>query len=488
MLCPECKKNLPESIDYCIYCGTKTSLSQNLKKERLLFVLTPLVLIAVCIGISYDLGSRKPLISGIQLGSIACLIYFFSALFFNALKTIIKIWSAPGCSFNAGISAVINITTTLAATFVLENLFLTEYIAKSGPTRLAENHLYMILGIFLPLQFIETIAVSAKVKAANVKVSKGKESKHRLFGTVYITIPVLFILITAIGYYSLPETTQVIGISKIYNEFRAESKSGEILDAALEKYPNDPQLCIAKVQNILSSLQDSRHNSQALELAKIAVTASPTSVINNFYLGLAYEFNNEPSKAIETASFTASLARTDSFLWQHLGNLCMKQNKLSDAINAYSEGLKHSPENSGLLNNLSYALLENNQQSDLALEFAKRAVEQEPTSIIYRDTLAWAHYKNKNYNDALEEMNIIFEGRSEISPEIDFHYAMILNEVDLLDKPLEAFDKMLVKPEILLNKKLMLQILDARIQTEKKQKEGKEAKERKNQSETDNRN
>ena len=183
---------------------------------------------------------------------------------------------------------------------------------------------------------------------------------------------------------------------------------------------------------------------------------------------LNYEINKDYEKAIALAKEAAILAKDDAYLWQLVGDINLKHSFLQETISAYKKSLEIEPNNATVLNNLSYTLLTNNKDLIIALELAKKSVELAPNSIANRDTLAWAYYKNNQFTNALETINLLYENRKEISPELDFHYAAILDSMDLLSKPLEIYDKMLVKPEVATNKDLILQIIEARQKAEEK--------------------
>jgi len=90
-----------------------------------------------------------------------------------------------------------------------------------------------------------------------------------------------------------------------------------------------------------------------------------------------------------------------------------------------------------------------------------------PGHIFNLDTLAWAYYKNSQNAAALEVMSDIFTGRNEVSPEVDFHYAIILQSMGMLNSPLETFDKLLARPEVAADHKFFQQVYQARLEAEK---------------------
>ena len=143
----------------------------------------------------------------------------------------------------------------------------------------------------------------------------------------------------------------------------------------------------------------------------------------------------------------------EPFANNYIGSLYLKYDMLKEAVEAYKRAVSKSSDDAVLLNNLSFLLLELNESLPQALELAKRSVELLPNQIFNKDTLAWAYYKNGRYIEALEEINAIRDVVDE-SPEIHFHYIMILNSMSLLKNPIDLLNKLLADPEVILNKSL----------------------------------
>ena len=66
----------------------------------------------------------------------------------------------------------------------------------------------------------------------------------------------------------------------------------------------------------------------------------------------------------------------------------------------YSEALEANPDNDLALNNYAYALAERGERLDEALGMARRAVDANPQSPSYLDTLGWVYFKMKRFDEA----------------------------------------------------------------------------------------
>lgn len=468
--CSECGKELPDEVLFCLYCGTNTNISKLIKKERAVFFLTPVFLFLICLGITYDLKSSAPLELGMGLAGLSIFLYFSGAFFFGALKFFFKIWSNARSYFYAAMSALINGITAIFAVFAIEQLYLWVLIDSYGPTLLIRNHFLLLGAIYIPIQFIETLAISAKAKITENSHIDENTTKKLIFSNLYLYLPLFFILITALGFYHTTPQGKTAFYAEAMISLSANEQAKKYLDSGLEKYPRDPKLCYLKSVYLTEIDFTNQEYEEALNLAKIAVEANPYAPIYRYHLSQQLEINGYSQEAIAEASNAANLSPRDAFLWRNLGDLNQKNNDYSNAILAYKKALEIEPNNPSSLNNLSYTLLLSNKDLGIALELAKKSVELMPNSIYNRDTLAWAYYKNRQFNEALESISLLYEEKTEISPEVDFHYAVILEEMNLLKNPIETYDKMIVKPEVASNKNLVLQIIEARQKTEEKRK------------------
>ena len=76
-----------------------------------------------------------------------------------------------------------------------------------------------------------------------------------------------------------------------------------------------------------------------------------------------------------------------------------------DAADArYEEALAADPDNDLALNNFAYALAERDERLDEALDMAERAVDAQPSSPSYLDTLGWVYFRLGRYDEAAETL------------------------------------------------------------------------------------
>lgn len=473
--CPECGKELPDEVSYCLYCGTDTSRSKLYKTARMVFFITPFFLFLIALGLCYDLSVEALLETSLSIASVFSCLYFAGAALLGIFRFFFSVYVIPGSYVTAGITALTNGLTTLLAASIIEKLYLLEKIEKLGPSDIVRNHLMLIAIILIPLQLLETLAISAKAKITKKPETATSAFQKLFYKKAFIIIPILFIAFTATGVWQLQESTRYTILTESLISVSAFEKAEKTLNEGLEKFQDDAGLCNLKANFLTESVFFTQSLKipdikEALNYAEKASTLKPKSPMYKHNLSLMLELNRCSEEAIKIASEAVALAPSDTFLWQHLGNLNHKYKHYDDAIYAYSHLLSIEPDNASILNNLAYTLLISKKNPAEALTLAQKSVELDPSSLAGRDTLAWAFYKNGHFPEAFEAIRVIYNGRTEVSPEIDFHYAAILNAMGLLNNPVETFDKMIVKPEVALNRDLIIEIIEERQKAEEKSK------------------
>ncbi len=100
----------------------------------------------------------------------------------------------------------------------------------------------------------------------------------------------------------------------------------------------------------------------------------------------------------ETSTEGAAAERADL-----LASLGLLHNRTGDAAasdSAYARALALNPDHALALNNYAYNLAERGESLDRALTMARRAVELDPESASFLDTLGWVYFKRGNLDEA----------------------------------------------------------------------------------------
>jgi tetratricopeptide (TPR) repeat protein len=124
---------------------------------------------------------------------------------------------------------------------------------------------------------------------------------------------------------------------------------------------------------------------------------------NYLYISNLYSQAKRGKEAIEAANQALLIAKGSDRLniakvtlasaYQMAGNFQASEKELREV-------LALSPENPLALNNLGYFLLERNEKLSEALELIKKAVEISPSNPSFLDSLGWAYFKLKKWDEA----------------------------------------------------------------------------------------
>ncbi len=459
--CSECGNNSPIHSGYCVVCGTSLELAQNARRERFLFFMTPFFLCLLGIAAGIELGYKNPLESGLSIGGTFAIIYLAAGMFYWALARLFRLPSAPDSYWCAGIFTILHLLVCVFLSYNLEiHLFGTSE-KSMGILEYNKSRLSLLAAIYLPTLFTGFLAVAARARVNLRPETPGQRAF--LFRNAVWIIPGFVFITSMILLSAQPEETRSLIKARMLYESDAADLAIKIASHALEKKEDFAPLHYVKGSAIIDSAPASFTPAQALYHLQRAAILEPGNARYLYKVSVAQDIEQNREMAIEAASAAVSLQPADSFLWQHLGELQLKYRNYADAISAYRQALKLEPENATLLNNLAFTCLEVNQDLPQALAMARKSVELMPGFVFNTDTLAWALYKNGHFTEALEVISPIYADRSELSGEVDFHYAMILHANKLLADPVKTLEKMLAKPDVINNMPLQKQINEAKM-------------------------
>jgi tetratricopeptide (TPR) repeat protein len=187
------------------------------------------------------------------------------------------------------------------------------------------------------------------------------------------------------------------------------------------------QLFLGRTEKAVASLEKGR-----------AMHPQNTRVL--FSLALAYSAAKRPLDAYETLAEIKSM--TDENLSQKLsmefyitfGAAADRVGRSLVAEEAFEECVGLYPDSDQALNYLAYLWAESNQNLEQAMAYVIRALETQPKSPAYIDTLAWIHYRNGDYAAARDELKKALEVMPD-DPIINEHMGDVY---DALDAPEEA--------------------------------------------------
>jgi len=197
---------------------------------------------------------------------------------------------------------------------------------------------------------------------------------------------------------------------------------------------------------------------EVLSYCKERLEANPDSFAANFTMFNLAEINGEYNKAVGYIDKCLEIVGPDSprrvnYIVRKALVLQLAYNKTSDnnylkrAIVEYESLLAKMPNNTSVLNNLSYMLAENNERLAEALRYAKHAHEIRPNNPNLLDTYAYVLYKNGRFSEAAEFLQAALQQyeQGEISAPADVyeHLGQIREELGAADEALAAYKQAL---------------------------------------------
>ncbi|MDC0248237.1 tetratricopeptide repeat protein, partial [Pelagibacteraceae bacterium] len=151
-----------------------------------------------------------------------------------------------------------------------------------------------------------------------------------------------------------------------------------------------------------------------------------------------YKDNKYYEESIEYYSLTLNKINKNHFLVSKIldrrGSSYEKIGKWTNAEKDLQESLKVSPDQAYVLNYLAYSWIEKKMNIKKSLKMLKQADSLKKDDPYITDSLGWAHFMNKNYNEAekyLQRAVILMP----YDPVINDHYADVLW---MLNKKIQA--------------------------------------------------
>lgn len=142
-------------------------------------------------------------------------------------------------------------------------------------------------------------------------------------------------------------------------------------------------------------------------------------------MGNAWSALGDHQHAVENMQKAAQLAPANVYYVSALADFYDRGGRQQEALTAYREALKLSPENGVVLNNLAWVISETGGDLDEALTLAQHARQQLPKSNATLDTIGWIYLKKNLTASAIEVFRELV-GTEPDNPTFHYHYAMAL--------------------------------------------------------------
>jgi Tfp pilus assembly protein PilF len=207
-------------------------------------------------------------------------------------------------------------------------------------------------------------------------------------------------------------STQIVEAYRQGKEFqKAEQES----DAAVKKYPTNAPVHAA---HALVLADAGKIDPAVVEVKKFLGPGSDAAgkgkADRTYYASLAQVYEkghkwDEEAKALDAAEKLSESNREKQAIWFSRGAMYEKMKKLDASESEFRKILQADPENAGALNYLGYMLADRGVRLNEALQMISKAVEQEPASGAYLDSLGWVYFKLGKLPEAEENIRKALE-------------------------------------------------------------------------------
>ncbi len=184
-------------------------------------------------------------------------------------------------------------------------------------------------------------------------------------------------------------TPMLAGLAQLYVAQEQTGKAIQTVNAYAAGPGANAELFVLLAQlhvlqnNLATATTDCQH---ALQL-------NPKSASAYFYLGRIAQLRGDGQLAIENYARAGNLDAKDSQSELLAGNLSLQLNRWADAQDYYQRALQRSPGIASAQAGLARAMIEQGEDSNVALGFAQQARASEPSDPSIADTLGWVYMK-----------------------------------------------------------------------------------------------
>ncbi|HVN18129.1 MAG TPA: tetratricopeptide repeat protein [Dongiaceae bacterium] len=186
-------------------------------------------------------------------------------------------------------------------------------------------------------------------------------------------------------------------LTDLYMQLRETAKAIDLLKKHLAAYPNDAQAHLI-FGSVYSRVED--YSNAKLEFEQ-AIRLDGNLLPAYLNLGRTYQAAGQTAAAIQ--QYESALALQPRFvpLITFLGNLYMDNGDFGTAKKYFERALEIKPDFPIAAGNLAWIYAQQGANLDVALELARRAKQQLPSTNSITDTLGWVEYKRGQYTAAV---------------------------------------------------------------------------------------
>lgn len=216
-------------------------------------------------------------------------------------------------------------------------------------------------------------------------------------------------------------------------------------------------------ENLLRIYIPDNNMNMVVEISTMAIKNIPTAPQFYFYLGGAKSQQNKYSEALRVfedgiKNATMPNSTVESDFYGQIGDINHYLGNDEKAFECYEKALNLNPQNLPVLNNYSYYLSLQKRDLDKAERMSGITIKVEPTNQTYLDTYGWILFEQKSFVTAKIYIEKAIEyGAKEPSAEVYEHYGDVLFMLDEKEKAIKQWQtaKKLGSDSKTLDKKIM---------------------------------
>jgi tetratricopeptide (TPR) repeat protein len=232
-------------------------------------------------------------------------------------------------------------------------------------------------------------------------------------------------------------------LMETYRQSKDLTKALQIGKEATAKYPTD--VPIRSSYALL--LGENQQPEEAIKLLQNNLKNNAAD--RDIYLNMAqvYERAHKYKEAEESARKAEAIPgepRENEMAWFLLGAIYERQKQFDKAEEQFKKVLNVDPKNAGALNYYGYMLADRGLRLDEAREMIQRALDQEPFSGAYLDSLGWVFYKQNRLNEAETTLHKAVERESH-DPTIRAHLGDVYAKQGKMEQAAAEWEKSLAE-------------------------------------------
>jgi len=169
-------------------------------------------------------------------------------------------------------------------------------------------------------------------------------------------------------------------------------------DAAIKKYPDSPDLQVTHARLLANLGKVDEAASEVRTLAKGKEDLKTQLALAEIYeMGKRY---SDVGKALDVAEKLATSEDAKQDVYYRRGAMYERMKKYDASEAEFRKVLALNPNNAEALNYLGYTLADRGVRLDEAAQLIKKALEIEPQTGAYLDSLGWVYYRQNNLQEA----------------------------------------------------------------------------------------